>query len=164
MNSLGKGTGRHQTVNTPNIHIHTSSNLLQNSKPFFGGSTGAGRTPSSFRSSSAASSSRMWTERDQGPSTLRLKVEASKNSEWAQIISADLKNYRSEQAFVKQAKRRAAKKYADEIRRTIELRATRNNPDIEKQQKLQWSQVLQDEQAGNNAVHRPRSSETRKRP
>lgn len=156
----------HKRTKTPNIHA-ASNNLLSNAKPFFDGGGGGSKTPASLRSSSSyapSSSTRMWTEREhEGPSTLRRKVDAGKRSEWARIVSADLENYRSEQTYVKQAKRRAAKQYADEIRRTIDLRATKNNPDVEKRQKLQWSQVLQQEQSSNDVVRRAQAFEDKRR-
>ena len=146
---------------TPNIQL--GSNLLKNSEPFAGAKYSgmlSAKTPiSNFRPTTTGSSYRqpsglMWTEREQGPSTLRRKVENCKRSEWAQIVSRDIEAYHDEQAYVKMNKRKAALQYAKEIRNTIAKRAEKNNPDIEKAEKLKWNQVLQKEQESNNVVRR----------
>ena len=103
-----------------------------------------------------------WAPED-GPSTLRRRVEAGKRSEWAQIVTKDLQNFREETAFVKQQQRKDAKAYAQEIRQTINLRATLNNPDVANQEKNDWRKVLEKEQTSNDIVRRAQMSEDKRR-
>ena len=91
---------------------------------------------------------------DNGPSTLRRRVEAGKRSEWAQIVNKDLQKYHEETTFMKEQKKLERKNYASEILKTINLRATLNNPDIEKKEKESWRQTLEKEERSNAIVKR----------
>jgi hypothetical protein len=106
-------------------------------------------TPHLINSSRPSTVGSFW---DNGPSTLRRRVEAGKRSEWAQIVQKDLENYRNETAYVKQLKKREALKYAQDIKNTINLRASSNNPDIAKAEKERWKKVLVQEENSNNIV------------
>ena len=109
------------------------------------------RTMPSVRPSTVASGTD-WM--DNGPSTLRRRVEAGKRSEWAQIVNKDLQNYREETSFMKEQKKLERKNYASEILNTINLRATLKNPDIEKKEKESWRKKLEEEERSNAIVKR----------
>jgi hypothetical protein len=116
-----------------------------------------GRHPhqSSARPSTVSS---LW---DNGPSTLRRRVEAGKRSEWAQIVTKDLHNFRTETAYVKQQKLQKARRYAQDIRTTIDLRASLNNSTLAKAEKDNWKTVLVKEEQSNAIVKRAQVRENK---
>ena len=99
---------------------------------------------------------------EDGPSTLRRRVEAGKRSEWAQIVTKDLQNFRDETEYVKQQKRKEAQEYSQEIRNTINLRATLNNSDVAQKEKDDWRRILIKEQTSNDIVQRAQTIEDKR--